>query len=102
MTVIRLDRYLNLGSSKTARNMQRSAHRHERAKDLAATTKKDLKSIYNWSNGEEHYVEYDAATDQVTAITRKVEKVVWRAEPESTMEEVLEAQKMMKDLADER
>ena len=78
MTVIRLDRYLNLGNSKEARKMERSAHRHKRAKDLAATTGKDLKSIYNWSNGEQHYVEYDARTDQVLAIRMKAEKLVWK------------------------
>jgi len=77
MTTIRLDRYLNLGNSRTAKNMERSAYRHKRSKDLAKLIGKDLKSIYNWSNGKEHYVDYDAASDRVMAIRIKSEKIVW-------------------------
>ena len=79
MTTIRLDKFLNLGNSKHGKQLERSGYRHARSKGLAALIGKDTKSIYNWANGEQHFVEYDAATDRVLAIKLKAEKVVWEA-----------------------
>ena len=77
MTVIRLDKYLDLGNSKRERNSIRSAYRYERVKELAALIGKKNRIIYEWANGKQHFVEYDVATRAVLAI--RTEKVVWEA-----------------------